>query len=90
MGEISGVGPLPGGPGEVARKAGRGAPVSSKPAGKTDSVEISSAAQYNAALGKVPEVRSERIEEIRRQIKAGAYLTDENISKAVDGLLKDL
>ncbi len=89
MNEISGVGPSQG-PGEVARKAGRGAPVSAKSAGKSDSVEISASAQFKAALGKVPEVRAERIEEIRRQIKAGDYLTDDKINRAVDGLLKDL
>lgn len=92
MNEMPGIGPVQGpqGPGEI-RKAGRGAPPSAKPAEKSsDSVEISSSAQIKAALGKVPEVRSDRVEEIRRQLKAGEYLTDDKINTAIDRLLRDI
>lgn len=92
MSEMPGIGPVQGpqGPGEV-RKAGRSAPASAKPADKSsDSVEISSPARIKAALGKVPEVRNDRVEEIRRQFKAGEYLTDDKINTAIDRLLKDL
>ena len=89
MNEISGIGPSQG-PGEIARKAGRGTPVPPKDAAKSDSVEISSKVEFKAALGRVSEVRTDRVESIRAQIRAGDYLTDDKINAAIDGLLKDL
>ena len=86
---VPGVGPSQG-PGEV-RKAGRGAPPASpKSADKADSVEISGAAQFKAALGQVPDIRADKVAQIRDQIKAGDYLTDDKINKAIDRLLQDL
>lgn len=91
MNEIPGIGPIQG-PGGIEKRSGRVPPPSSKGEAKAagDSVQISEAAQAKAALDRVPEVRADRITEIRGQIKAGTYLTDEKINRAIDRLLLDL
>ncbi len=89
MNEIPGVGPAQG-PGDVARKARRGQSPSPESVEKGDSVEISTAAQFTAALGQVPEIRADRVAQIKELLKAGDYLNEEKINKAVDRLLSDL
>ena len=89
MSEIHGVGPSQG-PQEIGRKTGRtpppAAPVSGK---KDDSVQISEAARLTSALSQVPPIRNDRVEQIRKAVQAGTYLTPEKIDRAIDGLLKD-
>lgn len=71
------------GPMGAYQKSGvrRVAPTQETPRGsKSDGVELSKEAQQVLALreklGQVPEVRQERIEELRKQIAAGTYRPD--------------
>ena len=57
---------------------------------KSDSVSVSSEAQALSALSQVPDVRQEKVDEIKKQIKDGTYLTDEKLSAALDKLVQDL
>lgn len=60
----------------------------SKP--KSDSVSVSSEAQFLSSLSQIPDVRQEKIDEIKKAIKDGTYLTDEKLSSALDKLVQDL
>ena len=55
-----------------------------------DQVEISPLGQMLDGISQLPEIRQERVEEIRRQIAAGAYETPEKFEVAVDRLLEEL
>ncbi|CAN5866152.1 hypothetical protein BH23PLA1_BH23PLA1_26150 [soil metagenome] len=55
-----------------------------------DQVEISPLGQMLDGISRLPEIRHERVEEIRRQIAAGTYETPEKIEKALDNLLREL
>jgi len=55
-----------------------------------DQVEISPLGQMLDGISQLPEIRQERVEEIRRQIAAGAYETPEKLEVAVDRLLEEL
>lgn len=67
---------------QQAQKAGGQAPA--------DQVQISSKAQHLSALSQVPEVRMDRILQIREEIANGTYESPEKYEKAVDRLLKEL
>lgn len=60
----------------------------SKP--KSDSVSVSSEAQFLSSLSQIPDIRQEKIDEIKKAIKDGTYLTDEKLSSALDKLVQDL
>jgi negative regulator of flagellin synthesis FlgM len=55
----------------------------------TDRVELSGASHLLQAL-KVNDIRAEKVAEIRAQIDAGTYETDEKLDLAIDRLLDDL
>ena len=55
-----------------------------------DQVEISPLGQMLDGISQLPEIRQERVEEIRRQIAAGGYETPEKLEVAVDRLLEEL
>ncbi|PCJ58441.1 MAG: flagellar biosynthesis anti-sigma factor FlgM [Planctomycetota bacterium] len=57
---------------------------------KSDSVSVSSEAQFLNALSKVPDVREAKIAEIKQAIDNGSYVSDDNLDKALDNLLEDL
>ena len=57
---------------------------------KSDSVSVSSEAQFLSALSQVPDVRQEKVDEIKKAIKDGTYLTDEKLNAAFDSLVQDL
>lgn len=55
-----------------------------------DQVEISPLGQMLDGIGRLPEIRHERVEEVRRQIAAGTYETPEKLDVALDRLLDEL
>ena len=55
-----------------------------------DQVEISPLGQMLDGISRLPEIRHERVEEIRRQIAAGVYETPEKLELALDRLLDEL
>lgn len=60
----------------------------------SDELQISPAAQEAAHLveqiGQIPDIRQDRVDEIRAQIDAGTYETDEKIQTAVERLLDEI
>lgn len=55
-----------------------------------DQVEISPLGQMLDGIERLPEIRHERVDEIRRQIAAGTYETPEKLEQALDGLLSEI
>jgi anti-sigma28 factor (negative regulator of flagellin synthesis) len=54
---------------------------------REDTVEFSQISTLLSKLSSTPEVRQDRIEEIRGQIERGEYLTDEKLNVAMNRLL---
>jgi negative regulator of flagellin synthesis FlgM len=55
-----------------------------------DHVEISPLGQMLDGIGQLPEIRHEKVEEIRRQIAAGSYETPEKLELALDRMMDEL
>ena len=55
-----------------------------------DRVELSEQARLMALLRQLPDVRHDRIENIRTAIAEGSYVTDEKLSVSIDRFLDDL
>jgi negative regulator of flagellin synthesis FlgM len=55
-----------------------------------DHVEISPLGQMLDGISRLPEIRHEKVEEIRRQIAAGVYETPEKLELALDRLLDEI
>jgi flagellar biosynthesis anti-sigma factor FlgM len=76
---------LPTGPAKSAGSAGS-TPISAP----SDAVEISSAGQLLDKLSKSPEVRAERLAQIKADIASGKYDTDEKLEAAMMNLLQSM
>jgi negative regulator of flagellin synthesis FlgM len=83
-------------PTSVQRSLPTGPAKSVGPAGSTpvsapnDAVEISSAGQLLDKLSKSPEVRAERLAQIKADIASGKYDTDEKLEAAMMNLLQSM
>jgi flagellar biosynthesis anti-sigma factor FlgM len=77
---------LPAGP----AKSTAPADVSATPSTPKDAVEISSAGQLLDKLSKSPEVRAERLAQIKAEIASGKYDTDEKLEAAMMNLLQSM
>ena len=66
------------------------APQTSEPLHGADQVEISSEADMVSRVHELPDVRADKIAEIRAQIEAGTYDTAEKLDVAVGRLLDEL
>jgi negative regulator of flagellin synthesis FlgM len=55
-----------------------------------DHVQISPLGQMLDGIERLPEIRHEKVEEIRRQIAAGTYETPEKLELALDRLFDEL
>ena len=73
--------------GQSAAGAKPQAPVPSK---SSDAVEISSAGQLLDKLSKSPEVRAERLAQIKASIAAGDYDSDDKLEAALMNLLQSI
>jgi negative regulator of flagellin synthesis FlgM len=54
-----------------------------------DAVQLSEKAQLLSKLSQTPEVRWDKILEVRRQIEAGTYDSPEKLDKAIQKLLEE-
>lgn len=93
--DVSGLGSLQGG--NPIRSAGPTGSVPANPAtppapsplnSPSDELEISSAGQMLNRLGDSPEVRAERIAQIKEAIDAGDYDTDEKLEAALSRMFE--
>jgi flagellar biosynthesis anti-sigma factor FlgM len=73
--------------GQSAGAANPQTPAASKP---NDAVEISSAGQLLDKLSKSPEVRAERLAQIKASIASGDYDSDEKLEAALMSLLQSI
>ena len=55
-----------------------------------DHVEISPLGQMLDGISRLPEIRHEKVEEIRNQIASGTYETPEKLELALDQLIDEL
>jgi flagellar biosynthesis anti-sigma factor FlgM len=55
-----------------------------------DEVEISSEAQLVDQVRQLPDIRQDRVDQVRAQIEAGAYETDEKLDIAIGRLLDEI
>ncbi len=55
-----------------------------------DRVELSDRARFLSRLRDLPDIRSERVSEVRQAIAEDRYLTDEKLDVAVTRLIDDL
>jgi negative regulator of flagellin synthesis FlgM len=87
------------GPGSIQRSFPTGPAKSAGPVAKSqpavppspkDAVEISSAGQLLDKLSKSPEVRAERLAQIKAAIDSGQYDTDEKLEAALMGLFQSI
>jgi negative regulator of flagellin synthesis FlgM len=76
---------LPTGPAKPASSVGSGIPATPK-----DAVEISPTGQLLDKLSKSPEVRSERLAQIKEAIASGNYDTDEKLEAALMNLFQSM
>jgi flagellar biosynthesis anti-sigma factor FlgM len=74
-------------PGKAGAAASGQTPASSK---ANDAVEISSAGQLLDKLSKSPEVRAERLAQIKASIASGDYDSDEKLEAALMNLLQSI
>ena len=57
---------------------------------RADEVDISPEADFVAQIHELPDVRADRVAEIRPQIEAGAYETDDKLDVAIGRLLDEI
>ena len=57
---------------------------------QVDRVEISQIARLMSEVSSLPEVRAEKIVQVRAEIEAGTYITPEKLDIAVERLLEDI
>ncbi len=55
-----------------------------------DRVEISQVARLMSEITSMPEIRAEKVAQVRSQIEAGTYITPEKLDIAVGRMLEDL
>jgi flagellar biosynthesis anti-sigma factor FlgM len=79
---------MPTGPAKSAAPAAKNQ--STAPAAPKDSVEISTAGQLLDKLSKSPEVRAERLAQIKAAIDSGQYDTDEKLEAALMNLFQTI
>ena len=56
---------------------------------RPDQVDISPVAQLLSRVAQLPDIRQDRVEQIRAEIAAGLYETPEKLNAAVDKLLEE-
>ena len=55
-----------------------------------DRLDISEAGQIAGRLAEVPDIRAERVQELRSAIQSGTYETNDKLSTALDRLLDEI
>ncbi|HWA97033.1 MAG TPA: flagellar biosynthesis anti-sigma factor FlgM [Pirellulales bacterium] len=55
-----------------------------------DQVDISSEAQYLEQINQMPDIRSDRVEQLRAEIANGTYETAERLDAALERLLDEI
>lgn len=72
-----------------ALREARSAP-DAEPADRVDRAEFSEEAQLLGRLAALPDVRADKVAEVRAQLEAGTYETPEKLDIAVDRAIADI
>jgi flagellar biosynthesis anti-sigma factor FlgM len=64
--------------------------IASNPAAGADEISISQEADLLSRIGDVPDIRQERVDQIRAEIASGVYETEERMDTAVSRLLDEI
>lgn len=62
----------------------------STPAQRGDLIEISELAKFMDELSRLPEIRQEKVDQLRQLIRKGEYTTADKLDVAIERLLADL
>ncbi len=72
------------------RSTGTGTPQdATAPAKKTDQVEISQIAQYLQKIATMPDIRAEKVENVKKALTEGTYDLGGKLSVAIDRFLQE-
>lgn len=74
---------------QTQNRSSKGIEAISSVSSKPDSVEISPTAQLLSKISMFPEIRQEKVEEIRTQLANGTYDIDGKLPEAIDKFLDD-
>jgi flagellar biosynthesis anti-sigma factor FlgM len=66
------------------------APASSSPSQVSDQLDISPAGQFLDQISQMPEIRQDRVNQLRDAIASGKYETDAKLNTALDRLLDEI
>lgn len=88
--DVSGPSPVGGPSGIQGPRGPRALPPNMPVPGTGDRVEISNMARFLGAVKNVPEIRTDKVNEIRRQIQDGSYESEEKIRVAVEKFLEEV
>lgn len=66
------------------------APAETSYTAPTDTVEFSSEANLISQVHNLPEIRSDRVAQLRAEIAAGTYETEDKLDAALDRLLDEI
>jgi flagellar biosynthesis anti-sigma factor FlgM len=58
--------------------------------GASDAVELSSAGRVFSKINDVPDVRQERVAQIKEQIANGTYMTDEKLKNGIRSMIESV
>ena len=72
------------------RAQGTSGPKTPQPMHGVDQVDISTEAELISRIHELPDIRADRVAEVRGQIEAGVYETDEKLDIAVGRLFDEL
>ena len=89
MTDIAPLGQLAAAAFDFTAKASKPAPAAPAPGRADDSVEVSSAATFLAKLRDLPP-RQGLIDQVKAEIDADTYITDDKLDAAIRSLLEDL
>ncbi|MHC4870947.1 MAG: flagellar biosynthesis anti-sigma factor FlgM [Planctomycetota bacterium] len=71
-------------------KVNKSAEGDSAKSGSSDEVQLSDQAKVLGKLNKTPDVRQEKINEIKEQVESGEYLTQDKVASGIRGMLGGL
>ena len=64
-------------------------PTAYTPQAGTDEVEISPIARYLSQVATIPDIRDDKVQDVRTALADGSYDVDGNLSQALDALLDE-
>ncbi|MBN2210461.1 MAG: flagellar biosynthesis anti-sigma factor FlgM [Sedimentisphaerales bacterium] len=81
--------PPPVGQTSPAGGAGKSRPLPSRAASGADKVEISPIAQFLSRIAEIPDIRAEKVEQIRQELANGDYDVEGKLPEALERFLEE-